>query len=383
MTRKITHIDLFSGIGGFSLAAQWCWGEAHEPVLFCEIDKWAQKVLRKHWPDVPIMEDVKDVKRKNVADTMREGLPQWQRQAREIKQAGIRLESENRAGSEWPDRIDLLTGGFPCQPFSCAGKRLGNADDRALWGEMLGVIQDFQPRWVIAENVRGILSIQDGLVFEQVCIDLEDAGYEVQPFVIPAVACDAKHRRDRVWFVAHADTEHLRGSKQECEHEGAEVLDGSGKDGLAAGRDVADTTSERRKRPKGQSGTGKEGQPGRHTSQCCKTMDDPSSVRIQGEQDATRGQRGKPNMAYHTSGDRKEAGANRCPKSTMGGMVDGLSSGLDRFEWPPEPEGTPRVASGVKDRQHRLRGLGNAIVPQCALAIMEAIKNTDPEMRDT
>ena len=159
------HLDLFSGIGGFALAAQWCWGDRHEVIAFCEQDQWARKVLTKHWPDVPCVEDIHEFK-----------------------------------GPAQP--VDLLTGGFPCQPFSTAGKRLGNADDRALWGEMLRVIQLFKPRWVIAENVRGILSIQDGLVFEQVCVDLEDAGYEVQPFVVPAVATDAHHRRDRVWFCA-------------------------------------------------------------------------------------------------------------------------------------------------------------------------------------
>lgn len=99
--------------------------------------------------------------------------------------------------------IDLLTGGFPCQPFSQAGKRRGTDDSRYLWPEMLECIKLFKLRWVVAENVRGILSIEGGLVFEQVCSDLEKADYEVQPFVIPACAVNAPHRRDRVWIVAH------------------------------------------------------------------------------------------------------------------------------------------------------------------------------------
>jgi DNA (cytosine-5)-methyltransferase 1 len=106
---------------------------------------------------------------------------------------------------KYANKIDILTGGFPCQPFSLAGKRKGTDDERYLWGEMLRAIQEIKPRFVIAENVFGITNIDGGLVFEQVCLDLETEGYEVQPFIIPASAKNAPHRRDRCWFIAYAN----------------------------------------------------------------------------------------------------------------------------------------------------------------------------------
>jgi len=138
-----------------------------ETVAFVEIDEYCQKVLKKHWPDVPIFSDIKTFGRSVFGET-----------------------------------VDLICGGFPCQPFSAAGKRNGTNDNRHLWPEMLRVIQEYKPSWVVAENVRGILSIEQGMVFEQACLDLEGEGYEVQPFVIPACAVNAPHRRDRVWIVA-------------------------------------------------------------------------------------------------------------------------------------------------------------------------------------
>lgn len=179
----MNHLDLFSGIGGFALAAQRVWGKEHNIVAFCEIDPFCQRVLKKHWPDTEIIDDI----RKLTADSLRELQPQggkqdkWQRTV---------------------NGIDILTGGFPCQPFSCAGQRKGTADNRHLWPEMLRVIRFTKPRWIIAENVRGLLSIAGGVVFKQVCTDLETCGYEVQPVVIPACAVNAPHRRDRVWVVA-------------------------------------------------------------------------------------------------------------------------------------------------------------------------------------
>jgi len=191
------HIDLFSGIGGFAYAAEKVWGEEYEPVLFCDNDKFCQAVLRKHWPDVPIYSDIREL----IADTYSNGQP---RQHKEVNTADTREQALGIAeGSTNAPGIFLLTGGFPCQPFSQAGKRRGTDDSRYLWPEMLKVIQNTRPRWIIAENVRGILGIEGGLVFEQVCLDLEASGYEVQPFIIPAVAVNAPHRRDRVWFVAH------------------------------------------------------------------------------------------------------------------------------------------------------------------------------------
>lgn len=159
-------LDLFSGIGGFSLGLE---RAGMQTVAFCEYDKHAQKVLKKHWPNVPIYPDVKELTYEQLA-------------------------ADGIAG------IDVITGGYPCQPFSTAGKRAGAQDDRHLWPEMLRIIKAVWPRWVIAENVAGHISM--GL--DQVLSDLEAEEYTVWTFVIPACAVDAPHRRDRVWIVADA-----------------------------------------------------------------------------------------------------------------------------------------------------------------------------------
>ena len=161
----MTHASLFSGIGGFDLAAEWAgWINAFN----CEIDPFCQKILKYHFPDAEQYGDIK------TADF-----------------------------TVWRDRIDVLTGGFPCQPFSLAGKRKGTEDKRHLWPAMLDVIRVIRPRWVVGENVLGIVNWSEGVVFEQVCSDLEAEGYEVQPYLIPACGVGAPHRRDRCWFVAH------------------------------------------------------------------------------------------------------------------------------------------------------------------------------------
>lgn len=178
------HIDLFSGIGGFALAAQWA---GIETVQFVEKDKFCQAVLRKNFPGVPIHGDIYTYAYVN----------RLQEQGTEQQADGI--------GQSVQTRSFLLTGGFPCQSFSVAGKRRGTEDDRYLWPEMFRVIREARPAWVIAENVRGILTIEQGMVFEQVCVDLEGAGYDVQTFIIPACSVNAPHRRDRVWIVAHSE----------------------------------------------------------------------------------------------------------------------------------------------------------------------------------
>ena len=152
------HGSLFSGIGGFDLAAEWM---GWENVFHCEWMEFPRKVLEYHFPNADSHTDITKTDFKKYANT-----------------------------------IDILTGVFPCQPFSFAGKREGTEDERYLWGEMLRAIQEIKPQFVIAENVFGITNIDGGLVFEQVCFDLENEGYEVQPFIIPACAKNAPHRRD-------------------------------------------------------------------------------------------------------------------------------------------------------------------------------------------
>ena len=161
------HGSLFSGIGGFDLAAEWM---GWDNVFHCEWEEFPRKILNYYWPNAISYGDI------TTTDfTVHRG------------------------------KIDILTGGFPCQPYSAAGKRLGTEDDRHLWPEMLRAIREIKPRWVVGENVSGLLSWNEGVVFEEVQTDLEAEGYEVQSFVLPAASVGAPHRRDRVWIVAHAD----------------------------------------------------------------------------------------------------------------------------------------------------------------------------------
>ena len=160
------HGSLFSGLGGFDLAATWM---GWENIFHCEIDPFCRRILKHYWPETESYADIRKFK-----------------------------------AAEYRGQIDILSGGFPCQPFSLAGKRKGTADHRHLWPEMLRVIGEIQPRWVVGENVLGLLNWSRGMVFRQVSVDLETAGYEVWPYVLPACSVGAPHKRDRIWFVAYA-----------------------------------------------------------------------------------------------------------------------------------------------------------------------------------
>lgn len=165
--KKTTHGSLFSGIGGFDLAAEWM---GWENMFHCEINPFAQKVLNYYWPNAISYDDIT-----KTDFTIHRGT------------------------------IDILTGGFPCQPYSTAGKQLGKADDRHLWPEMLRAIREIAPRYIVGENVRGLVSWNGGMVFDEVQSDLEAAGYEVLPFLLPASSVGARHDRKRIWFIAHAN----------------------------------------------------------------------------------------------------------------------------------------------------------------------------------
>jgi len=181
----MNHLGLFEGIGGFSLAARWAnW----KTVGWVEINPFCQKVLKYHFPEAQGFGDIKKFSYAVFKSILRN--------------KGIRDRS-----------IDIITGGFPCQPYSSAGLRKGTDDPRYLWPNMLETIRQFKPTWVVGENVRGITNWSGGLVFEQVQVDLEAIGYEVQAFILPACAVDAPHRRDRVWFVAYSRDNGLHGRK--------------------------------------------------------------------------------------------------------------------------------------------------------------------------
>lgn len=161
----MNHIGLFEGIGGFSLAARWM---GWKTIAWCEINPFCQQVLKYHFPEAIGHGDIT-----KTDFTIYRG------------------------------QCDILTGGFPCQPYSIAGKRKGTEDDRHLWPEMLRAIREIKPTRIVGENVHGLLSWSEGVVFEQVCAEMEAEGYEVQTVVLPACGVDAPHRRDRVWIIAH------------------------------------------------------------------------------------------------------------------------------------------------------------------------------------
>jgi len=162
------HLGLFEGIGGFSLAAKWM---GWETKVWCEINPFCQKVLRYHFPEAEGFEDITKTDFTKYANT-----------------------------------IDILTGGFPCQPYSVAGSRKGKEDERHLWPEMLRTIREVQPRWVVGENVRGIVNWNGGMVFDEVQTDLETEGYKILPFLLPSISIGANNIRERIWFVAYSNS---------------------------------------------------------------------------------------------------------------------------------------------------------------------------------
>jgi DNA-cytosine methyltransferase len=177
VSRKLKVLDLFSGIGGFALGLDST--GFFETVKFVEKDKYCQKVLRKNFPNIPIEEDIKNVEGKEYS-------------------------------------ADVVVGGFPCQPFSVAGKQKGTNDDRYLWPEMLRLIREIKPEFVIGENVQGIINLQNGMVLRQVQDQLESEGFEVQCFLIPASGIGAWHQRYRVWIVGHSQHNGLLAAEKRC-----------------------------------------------------------------------------------------------------------------------------------------------------------------------
>ena len=293
------HGSLFSGIGGFDLAAEWL---GWENVFHCEWNPFGQRVLKHYWPNA---DSHHDITKTNF--------------------------------TQYANRIDILTGGFPCQPYSQAGKRKGKEDERHLWPEMLRTIREVAPRYVVGENVLGLTNWDGGIVFDEVHTDLELAGYEVAAVVVPAAAVNAPHGRDRVWFVARRVAADADGNGFNQRNGGNEIKSSQG--GFDALGDA-------------------------HASDGDGTATDAKS----------RGQRRLRN-------EGKTAGTRQSNKP-LGGVC-----GIPNWEtFPTQPpicsgnDGVPDQLDGIafsKWRNESLKAYGNAIVPQVAFEIFKVIQKIE------
>ncbi len=327
----LTHLSLFSGIGGLDLAAE---AAGFRTVGQCEWADYPTKVLEKHWPEVPRWRDIRSLTGESF-----------------YEQTGLRT-------------VTVVSGGFPCQPFSFAGKRRGKEDDRYLWPEMLRVISEIRPTWVIGENVAGIVS----MALDTVLSDLESIGYTSQAFIIPACAVDAPHRRDRCAIVAYTNSRPSRSGHEpepgKAEH--AEFGTGSSN----CGRNVADPKGYRLQgqRPSWEQISGTRHEALEFEGRCHVSNTDSQRLQIPGHE---------PGQQAFQPKDGTTFCCGRSAQPGLGGMVDGFPCWLD------EPGNVPRIATGVKDRVNRLKCLGNAVVPAqfypifWAIAEIERAENHD------
>ncbi|GIN65657.1 MULTISPECIES: DNA cytosine methyltransferase [Bacillus subtilis group] len=344
-------IELFAGIGGIALAAEWA---GIETVAFCEREAFCQKVLQKNFPGVPIFDDVCTLNR----------------QLLEVK--GV---------IEPGGTVDIISGGFPCQPYSIAGKRKGKEDDRDLWPEMFRIIKELRPTWIVGENVANFANME----LDRTLFDLESAGYKVQSFIIPACAVDAKHRRDRTFVVAYSDSfgrleykrqsEKIQQSKQQelQRKESCESI--VSEPSHSCNETLADSESKRC----GEEGEHKSTRQEKWTSCSCTTFSDPDSTGLEGENRSeleSSNLAGCRSMAYtENQGDVRRywvISDNDRSSGTRSYHRRGTETDDGGQRWPAEPD-VGRVAHGIPNRVDRIKGLGNAVVPQQIFPIFKAI----------
>lgn len=318
----MTHGSLFSGIGGFDLAARWMgWTNA----FHVERDPFCRKVLAHHFPESQSFDDVKTFD-----------------------------------ATPFRGRLSVLSGGFPCQPFSAAGKRAGTSDDRYLWPEMFRIIREARPTYVVAENVRGLISWNDGLVLDTVCADLESEGYEVFPTVLPAASVNAPHRRDRIWIVAHANDKRGAGGPGQIQGTDGEVSKryDHAQPCHASTADASNASSMGRERRRSEKTKGREGQR--------------AGLQLDAEGQSSGADAADTNGAgarqNHGQGESGQPDQTRPPTDWQDfptvppicGGDDGLSKRLDGITFP-------------KWRRESIKAYGNAIVPQVAYQIFQAL----------
>lgn len=307
------HGSLFSGIGGFDLASEWM---GWENVFHCEWNEFGKKVLKHYWPNSESFDDITKTDFTN-----------------------------------YENKIDILTGGFPCQPYSMAGKRLGKDDDRHLWPEMLRAIREIKPRWIVGENVLGIVNWNGGLVFDEVQADLEGEGYEVQPYILPAVSVGAPHRRDRVWFVAFKNSNEIR-----------------------RGSDIRKKESEKWRFGDACSGdneqlSANDGEVGNASNTKCFRLQIGSEKRnIREQKEKTFEKRSESSISIKTNGGRfiSNKWQNFPTVSPVCSGNDGISQRLDGVTFP-------------KWRAESIKGYGNAVVPQVVYQIFKTIEAYENE----
>jgi len=377
----LRHVDLCSGIGGFSLGFEWA--ELSTPILFCDTEEWCRKILAKNFPNVPIATDVKEL-------------------------------------AHDPERLvpdcDILTAGYPCQPFSVAGKQKGTEDDRHIWPYILRIVAHKRPTWCVFENVHGHIAL--GL--DQVLADLEAEGYATRTFIVPACGVNAPHRRDRLWIVGNAqhdgsstakvggvNEEDARGASQGQiqteqpsrtsgrEDDGSlrqELADSNGigrGGGNSAGRGVGERNVQSEEQ--GRSSVGRETE--RRSESYREDVADTQSIGVEGLR--TSGEQ-EPHayvgaeVSVRGSEDVADTQSEQSTPDDNGGEQGEVSEpqqvqprGSDSWggrgcNWETEPD-VGRVAHGIPRRVDRLKGLGNAIVPQIAMNIGLAIKEEDNE----
>jgi DNA (cytosine-5)-methyltransferase 1 len=303
----MTHASLFSGIGGFDLAAEWV---GWDNIFHCEWNPFGQKVLAHHFPNSKSYNDI------------------------------TKTDFSIHAGE-----IDILTGGFPCQPYSQAGKRLGKADERHLFPHMLRCIKEVKPRWVIGENVRGLVNWNEGMVFNEVYDDLEREGYEVQSFLIPAASVNAPHQRQRIWFVAYCNNEkrfRQNNNNREWNIEKQKSYD----------------------RNKLRNNIGSIIESGNVANSKCIRLQHSSKTRqISGEETNAKRKGSESTLSFKTNDNGYKSKWENFPtQSPVCGGDDGLPRELDNITFP-------------KWRKESIKAYGNAIVPQVAYEIFKTIQS--------
>ena len=373
----LKHVDLCSGIGGFALGFRMA--QLSNPILFCDIEPWCRKILKQHWADVPIYEDVKEI--------------------------------ANDPERFIPRRPDILTAGYPCQPFSVAGRRKGEKDDRHIWPEIFSIIQSRRPTWTVFENVRGHITM--GL--DSVLADLEREGYSTRTFIVPAIGVDAPHKRDRVWIVSHIPdsernglfaTSESRGSEETVRQESEgqrHALNSSGASDISETEfamantegDISDSLCRNSDQKSDRGNAWMESECGsdrQSVSRAAPTMADTES-----QQSSSSNNRGEPREVSQSEQIQSGgSGGWSDVADTESIGVQGLWSSGEQVAhshegqtlsmchgeggrkglWPTEPN-VGRVANGIPRRVDRIKGLGNAIVPQIAYRIGLCIKEAE------